>query len=75
MSRGAKIAIGVVVVLVVVVVVWLVVVALQGRPAPNRLRVRVSGTRPADATFTPDSEGRFPGEPGWVDEGADVEVG
>lgn len=73
MSTGAKIAVGVVVVLVLVVVVWLIVWAAT--PRPRNLTVRVSGTRGADATFTPDSAGRFPGEPGWVDEGAGVDVG
>jgi hypothetical protein len=75
-SRRAKIIAGVVVLLVVVVIV-VVVVASQRRPnAGGTLRVRVSGTgdRTADAVFTPDSAGRYPNEPGWVDEGATVEA-
>jgi len=71
-STGAKVAIGVVVVLVLVVVVWLIVWAAT--PRPRNITLRVGGTRPADAVFTPDSAGRFPGEEGWVDEGADVAV-
>lgn len=75
MTTRTKWIVGVLVVLVLVVVVVLVVVSTSSSPAPRRPLVRVSGTRPPDAVFTPDSAGRYPGEAGWVDEGADVEVG
>jgi hypothetical protein len=64
------------VVAVVVVVVIVVVVVVSTRRAPTGVRVRVSsgGARPPDAVFTVDSAGRYPGDPGWVDEGATVDV-
>lgn len=65
------------VVAVVVVVVIVVVVVVSTRRAPTGVRVRVSSgsaPRAPDAVFTVDSAGRFPGDPGWVDEGATVDV-
>lgn len=76
MTRRAWIITGVVVAVVVVVVIIAVVASSRRSPnAGSALRVRVStGTRPPDAVFTVDSAGRYPGEEGWVDEGATVDA-